>query len=139
MSQAGINPDDIRRIAEAIAGQIMARGGGSSAPAHAAAPAPTGAAAPAPAGLGDGVFASIDEAAGAAWAAFLALSAIGLDKRRAIIESMRRAMRAQAEALARLAVDETGTPAVAGRVRGIDGRVRPGGGPRRRGARGCRP
>jgi aldehyde dehydrogenase len=103
MSETGMSPEDIRRIAEAIAGQIVGRG----------APAPAGAgpstrSAPAPASLGDGVFGTIDEAARAARTAFLALSAIGLDQRRAIIESMRRAMRAQAEPLARMAVEESG-------------------------------
>jgi aldehyde dehydrogenase len=96
MTQAGIDPEDIRRIAEAIAARL-------------AGPPPSKGGAPASAGgLGDGVFGTIDEAARAARTAFLALSALGLTQRAAIIESMRRAMRAQAEALARLAVDETG-------------------------------
>jgi acyl-CoA reductase-like NAD-dependent aldehyde dehydrogenase len=104
----GIDPADIRRIAEAIAAVALGnpvgvppnppgvthRGPGSQAP-------PSGS-------LGDGVFATVDDAARAARAAFLALSAIGLDQRRAILESMRVRMRAEAEPLARLAVDETG-------------------------------
>jgi acyl-CoA reductase-like NAD-dependent aldehyde dehydrogenase len=105
MSQSGIDPADIRRIAEAIARQIAP-----------AAPREQSAAAAPSAGLGDGVFASIDEAARAARAAFLALSAIGLDQRKAIIESMRREMRAQAEALARLAVEESGLGRVEDKV-----------------------
>jgi acyl-CoA reductase-like NAD-dependent aldehyde dehydrogenase len=104
-----MSQEDIRRIAEAIAGKLVGMGAAPppavSAPAHAA---PVSAPAAAPVSLGDGVFGTIDEAARAARTAFLALSAIGLDQRKVIIESMRRAMRAQAEALARLAVDETG-------------------------------
>jgi aldehyde dehydrogenase len=115
MSQSGISPEDIRRIAEAIAGQIVANGGSPApAPAH-------GASSPAsqpaqPASLGDGVFGTIDEAARAARGAFLALSALGLTQRSAIIESMRRAMRAQAESLARLAVEESGLGRVEDKV-----------------------
>jgi acyl-CoA reductase-like NAD-dependent aldehyde dehydrogenase len=107
-------PEDIRRIAEAIASQMVASG---SAPAPS--PPPFRAAAAArlaksgnppspPADLGNGVFATVDQAAAAARASFLALSALGLDRRRAVIVSMRRAMRDQAESLARLAVEETG-------------------------------
>jgi acyl-CoA reductase-like NAD-dependent aldehyde dehydrogenase len=107
MSQPGIDPAQIRRIAEAIAREIAqappeVRGGSQPA----AAPAPT--AAPAPAALGDGVFASLDDAARAAREAFVALDALGLGRRFAIIEAMRQAARPQAEPLARLAVEETG-------------------------------
>jgi acyl-CoA reductase-like NAD-dependent aldehyde dehydrogenase len=101
MSQQGMNQDELRRIAEAIAAklvQIAPQGSssGSSAPA------------PQPASLGDGIFGTIDEAVRASRTAFAALSAIGLEQRKAVIESMRKAMRAQAENLARMAVDETG-------------------------------
>jgi aldehyde dehydrogenase len=96
MTQASISPEDIRRIAEAIASKIAP-----------ALPAPAPASAP-PASKGDGVYATIDEAARAARTAFLALAALGLEPRKAIVESMRRAMRAQAEPLARLAHEETG-------------------------------
>jgi acyl-CoA reductase-like NAD-dependent aldehyde dehydrogenase len=104
MSQSAINPDDIRRIAEAIAKQLTGGGGAPSA-SHAghahAAPA-------APSSQGDGIFGTIDEAARASRSAFAALSAIGLEQRKAIIESMRQAMRREAQHLARMAVDESG-------------------------------
>src|SRR5262245_49993218 len=99
MSHGGMSPEDIRRIAEAIAQKLSDRAPGISPPPSREAP---------PSALGDGIFGSIDEAARAARAAFLALSAIGLTQRYAIIESMRRAMRAQAENLARMAAEETG-------------------------------
>jgi aldehyde dehydrogenase len=91
-----ISPEDIRRIAEAIASKIA-----PALPAQPAMSAP-------PASKGDGVYATIDEAARAARTAFLALSELGLEQRKAIVESMRRAMRAQAESLARLAHEESG-------------------------------
>ncbi|MFT3770396.1 MAG: aldehyde dehydrogenase EutE [Minicystis sp.] len=109
MSQAGISPEDIRRIAEAIASKIVSNApqasgdhGGHSGGGH------SGHASPAPVSLGDGVFGTIDEAARAARGAFAALSGVGLEHRKQIIESMRKAMRAQAENLARLAVEESG-------------------------------
>src|SRR5262249_12288743 len=77
-------------------------------PAAAPAPARNAGAAPVGPGLGDGIYTTVDEAVRAARAAFHSLSALGLDHRKAIIESMRRAMRAQAEPLARLAAEETG-------------------------------
>lgn len=92
-----MSPEDIRRIAEAIA-QKLVNAGPQAAPS----------AAPAQASLGDGVFATLDDAAKAARAAFISLQSVGLEQRKAIIESMRKTMRAQAESLARLAVDETG-------------------------------
>src|SRR5271165_5070773 len=100
MSQSGISQDDIRRIAEAIAGKLLVAtpSGGGAVPA----PAPSPAAGTSP---GDGIFGTIDEAARAARGAFLALSALGLTQRAAIIESMRQAMRVEAESLARLAVE----------------------------------
>lgn len=98
-----MSPEEIRRIAEAIASKLMANAPAAAAPAT----APSNRAAP-PASLGDGVFATLDEAAQAARAAFVALSGIGLEQRKQIIESMRKSMRAQAESLARMAVDESG-------------------------------
>lgn len=100
-----MSPEDIRRIAEAIASKLVnsapagsSSGGGAAASSGARAPV----------SLGDGVFTTLDEAAQAARQAFTALSAIGLEQRKQIIESMRKAMRAQAENLARMAVDESG-------------------------------
>ncbi|MBI5533609.1 MAG: aldehyde dehydrogenase EutE [Deltaproteobacteria bacterium] len=89
-----INPDQIRRMAEAIAHELL----GGSKPAASSAPA----------SLGDGVFATLDECAKAARAAFLALDGLGLEKRKAIIASMRSNLRPMAESLARAAVDESG-------------------------------
>ena len=77
-----MNPEEIRRIAESIADRL-AGGGGVSANA----PAPL---------------------ATAARAGFIALSALGLEQRKLIIESMRVEMRRQAEPLARMANEETG-------------------------------
>ncbi len=105
MSQAGISPEDIRRIAEAIAGRLVAAPSSGGAVASATSTS-TSQVSNAPSG--DGVFATIDEAARAARAAFIALSALGLDARKAMIASMRRSMREHSEGLARLAVDESG-------------------------------
>jgi propionaldehyde dehydrogenase len=104
MSQAGpggMDPRELRRVAEAIAQRIL----GVTPPAGGQAASTQGGSA---AASGDGVFASIDEAARAARAAFLALGPLGLEHRKAIVESMRKAMRLEAANLARLAVDETG-------------------------------
>jgi acyl-CoA reductase-like NAD-dependent aldehyde dehydrogenase len=56
---------------------------------------------------GDGVFATLDQAIAAASAAFSS-TRLELDQRKVIIEAVRRAATDQAEALARLAVEETG-------------------------------
>ncbi len=96
-----MNPEEIRRIAESIADRL-AGGGGVSANA----PAPLATAAPSPSA--DGIFANVDDAIKAARAGFIALSALGLEQRKLIIESMRVEMRRQAEPLARMANEETG-------------------------------
>jgi acyl-CoA reductase-like NAD-dependent aldehyde dehydrogenase len=93
-----MSPDDIRRVAEAIAQKLMA---GGRAPAVAA-PEESDRS------LGEGVFSDIDSAIQAARAAFFALSGLGLERRKLIIASMRAVLRPEAESLARLAVDETG-------------------------------
>jgi aldehyde dehydrogenase len=103
-----MSPEDIRRIAEAIASKLVNNAGPAAAPSAGSALAAPGPAQASLAPLGDGVFATLDDAAKAARAAFITLQGIGLEQRKAIIESMRRTMRAQAENLARLAVDETG-------------------------------
>lgn len=95
MSSA-INPDNIRRIAEAIAREI------------APPPPDTGAVYDSPTNLGHGVFATVDEAVKAARVAFEQLDAMGLDKRFTIIEAIRQVARAHASPLAKLAVEETG-------------------------------
>jgi aldehyde dehydrogenase len=103
-----MSPEDIRRIAEAIASKLVNNAGPAAAPSAGSALAAPGPAQASLVPLGDGVFATLDDAAKAARAAFITLQGIGLEQRKAIIESMRRTMRAQAENLARLAVDETG-------------------------------
>ena len=77
-----MNPEEIRRIAESIADRL-AGGGGVSANA----PAPLATAAPS--SSADGIFANVDDAIKAARAGFIALSALGLEQRKLIIESMR--------------------------------------------------
>ncbi len=98
-THGGTDQADLRRIAEAIAQRLVGVAQGSAPAAAKDGRSPS---------AGDGVFASVDEAAKAARVAFLALTAIGLEQRKAIVESMRRAMRLEAANLARLAVDETG-------------------------------
>jgi len=58
--------------------------------------------------LGDGIFPTIEAAVEAAWNAFQQYQRMGLERRYAIIESIRRSMREHARYLARLAHDETG-------------------------------
>jgi acyl-CoA reductase-like NAD-dependent aldehyde dehydrogenase len=117
-----MSPEEIRRIAEAIA-QRLGDGRGSPAPIPSATTASAPAPPPAPrqsaadrASLGDGVFGDLDSAVRAARAAFLGLTALGLDRRYGVIEAMRNAMRAAAEPLARLAVEETGLGRVLDKV-----------------------
>jgi len=57
--------------------------------------------------LGDGIFATIDDAITAATAAFRAYQSVGLDGRRVIIEAVRQSMLDHAEQLARMAHQET--------------------------------
>jgi acyl-CoA reductase-like NAD-dependent aldehyde dehydrogenase len=58
--------------------------------------------------LGDGIYLSIDEAVAAAGRAQLAYAAMGLETRKAIVESMRKAMLEHGDNLALLAHTETG-------------------------------
>src|SRR5450830_506478 len=94
------SPEQIRRLAEVIAREIMPEAG----------------AGPPPPSAGGGVFSSLDDAVAAASAAFRALDALGLEKRHEIIESMRGAMRQNARPLAALAVEETGLGRVEDKV-----------------------
>lgn len=127
MSQSGLSADQIRSIAEAIAREISGGGGGPSrgvaptarpsqpaaprradplcGPAQPRIPRPSGGAR---AGLGDGVFATLDECVDAAVAAFYAFGDLGLERRRAIVESLRAALRTESDRLAREAWEETG-------------------------------
>jgi aldehyde dehydrogenase len=58
--------------------------------------------------LGDGIHETIDEAVGAARAAFMTYREMGLEKRKTIVESMRAAMLREGERLAYMAAEETG-------------------------------
>ncbi len=107
MASGPASPEEIRRVAEAIARELMAGGGLPGVPSPTAAPVRPAAAAPASA-VTDGVFQTIDEAMGAARQAFLALDRLGLDGRFKFIRAIREEMRRQAEPLARFAVEETG-------------------------------
>ena len=101
MSQARVDPAAIRRIAEALATEILENR--PKAPAAAAGPAPAGGGA-----LGDGVYSTIDEAAQASRRAFLAYRGVPLSQRYAIIAAMREACRRECNALSKFAHEETG-------------------------------
>ena len=58
--------------------------------------------------LGEGVFATVDEAVTAARTAFEVYREMGLDRRYAIVDAIRRQMRENSESLARMAFEETG-------------------------------
>jgi aldehyde dehydrogenase len=58
--------------------------------------------------LGEGVFATVDDAVAAAKSAFVTYSDLGLDRRKVIIESIRDSMRKNNEHLAYMARQETG-------------------------------
>ena len=93
MTQPGISPEQIRRLAEAIAKEVSA---GRSAPAVASRePVATGA---------EGVFSTVDEAVVASRKAYEKLDALGLERRKAIIAKIRAVCLTQAEALARAAI-----------------------------------
>ena len=109
---AQMSQEDLRRIAEAIASKLVgsAPAGAPRTPVNPASSV-SSSSSPTPStgvSLGDGIFTTIDDAAKAARAAFVALSALGLEQRKLIIESMRKAMRQNAERLAKLAHEETG-------------------------------
>jgi acyl-CoA reductase-like NAD-dependent aldehyde dehydrogenase len=107
------SPDDIRRIAEAIARKLTESSGAVY---DAPAPAPAPSSGAAQVSLGDGVFGDLDSAIKAARQAFLAYSTMGLERRKVIVAAMRAAMRPQAEPLARLAVEETGLGRVSDKI-----------------------
>ncbi len=97
--------EQIRQIAAAIADELLGQ-----APNFAAmnAPSPSVRGGGGSAGLGNGVFASIDEAAQAARAAFLAFQTVPLEQRKLIITALRHALAPQAEHMAKFAWQETG-------------------------------
>ena len=104
------------RQVDIIASRLAERMSGSPSPARAKAPVPTPKPMPEPApapaippeGLGDGVFATIDDAVAAARAAYREFDGVSLKARKRIIASIRESMLEHAEELARLAHEETG-------------------------------
>src|SRR5580692_3670201 len=121
MTQAAMSPEEIRRIAEAIAqklnGQVPSPSPSTSTSTPNATANPTpNARVPEGVNLGDGVFDNLDAAIRAARTAFVALSGIGLERRYVVIEAMRNAARPAAEPLARLAVEETGLGRITDKV-----------------------
>ncbi len=88
------------RLAERMSGRPLSRPA-PAAPRHAPVSAPREA-------LGDGVFATVDDAVDAAATAFKELDGTSLEGRRRIIDSIRESMLENAEELARLAHTETG-------------------------------
>lgn len=110
MTQSTISPEQVRRIAEAIAQEITSAKPGFVASA-ASAPSRTNtdtSAGQLPQAGVDGVFPTVDAAVKASRKAFEAYSAMGLDMRRKVVDRIRKVAREQAEALARAAVDESG-------------------------------
>jgi acyl-CoA reductase-like NAD-dependent aldehyde dehydrogenase len=93
-------------VSEAAAALALGRPvSGAPAPGTAAMPS----AGPGPrSGAAEGVFPAVDEAAEAAWSAFLTFRDQGMDLRRRVIESIRQSMREHAEQLGRHAWEETG-------------------------------
>jgi acyl-CoA reductase-like NAD-dependent aldehyde dehydrogenase len=98
VSVAPIDEQEIREIVQ----RVRSRYGHPSAPVPAARPA-------APSGeLGEGVHGGVDGAAEASWEAFRLFSHMGLERRREIVEAVRREMRESAAELAEMAHRETG-------------------------------
>jgi acyl-CoA reductase-like NAD-dependent aldehyde dehydrogenase len=105
-----IRSEEVRDVVERVRRRFgRAAPPGEERPAAGGPPAEAGGSVPvAAAGPGDGIFPTVDEAVGAAWEAFLAYRRMGLDRRREVIDSIRRSMRSHAEELARMAWEETG-------------------------------
>ena len=93
-----MSPEQIREIAQAIAAELVSSSPGPS----------RGGSIRPPTVSGDGVFATVDDAVAAAGVAFHAWGRQGLEKRKLVIDALRRMLRPQAEPLARMAVEETG-------------------------------
>jgi len=96
---AGLSDQEIEVIAQRIVASLTGRPAGDEAKAAVRAPA-----APAGVSAGDlGVFDSLNEAVRAAGLAFRQFNEMGLTKRDAIIESIRKVMRENRDSLARQA------------------------------------
>ena len=96
------------RQVDIIATRLAARMSASPVPATASAQAPRAPASTPREALGDGVFATVDDAVDAAAQAFRKFDSISLEGRKQIIASIRESMFEHAEELARLAHEETG-------------------------------
>ena len=97
----------VAQVVASLEGRITT-GAAASAPPAGAPIGPGGAAAPGPAAAGHGVFPDIQEAIRAAGEAHRELAARTLEHRRRIIAAMREGALANLEAMARMAVEETG-------------------------------
>ncbi|HOX44011.1 MAG TPA: aldehyde dehydrogenase EutE [Myxococcota bacterium] len=98
----GVNPEQLERLVAEVVRRVQA-GEHPAAPAASAPPPAPAAAEPA-----EGVFATVDEAFAAAERSYREYTAVSLHRRRGLIEAMRKVATAEAEALARMAVEETG-------------------------------
>jgi acyl-CoA reductase-like NAD-dependent aldehyde dehydrogenase len=102
VSLAGLSEPEIQAIIERVRHRMSEAGDARPGAAMLAAAAVAG-----QAQLGDGIHASVDDAVAAAVRAFRTYRSMGLDRRYAIIESVRRAMLEAGERLALMAVQET--------------------------------
>ncbi len=96
-------PDELERLVEEVVRRVRTQAPGLGGPpaAPVSAPAPR-------AGRSDGVYEDMDQAIGAAQAAYQEFSAVSLYRRKHFLEAMRAAAEAHAEDFAREAVAETG-------------------------------
>jgi acyl-CoA reductase-like NAD-dependent aldehyde dehydrogenase len=109
MSRPGGNAKILSdRQVDLIATQLAARMSGSPSPAPAPAEKPRAPVSTPREGLGEGVFATVDDAVDAAAKAFREFDGMSLEGRKQVIASIRESMFEHAEELARLAHSETG-------------------------------
>ena len=100
-----LNESEIAAIIDRVKGRVeAAEGRARTGPSLAAADA----VAASTVELGDGIFASVDDAVTAARRAFMASRDMGLEARKVVVEAMRQSMLAEGERLAYLAAEETG-------------------------------
>ena len=106
-----INEAKIREIVEQVVKSV-----GAAAPAQSTAPKASEGVSPGPTSLGDGVFATIDEAIAATAAAQKAYIQLPLCKRKEIVQAVRCVARDNAEIFARETVAETGMGRVSDKI-----------------------
>ncbi len=97
-----VNDEDVRAIIERVRLKVGANGNAPSPADETARPA-----------LGDGIYATVDQAVQAASRAFEAYRSMGLESRRCVVDAVRTTMRARARELAHMAHAETGLGRVA--------------------------